>query len=168
MIKLTEDELAAWRSFIKTHALIIDFIEKELATEKKVPLTSYDVLIALFEAPGKRLRMHELASKVVLSRSGLTRLVDRLEKQGLIVRERSDKDRRAAYAVLTREGKRELLKAWPIYARGIHDSFISGMNKEELATIHHILENIMSRLGKTSDLNTSITPDSTRITDRRS
>jgi len=146
MIKLSANEQAAWRSFIKTHAQIIEWIERDLATEKRVPLTSYDVLIALFEAPDKRLRMHELASKVVLSRSGLTRLVDRLEKQGLIVRERSNTDRRGAYAVLTREGKRALVKAWPTYANGIKEYFISGMNEDELVTIQLILENIQGRL----------------------
>ncbi|NEW05716.1 MarR family transcriptional regulator [Paenibacillus sp. SYP-B3998] len=146
MEKLTELELATWRLFIKTHALIIEKIEQNLASEKKVPLTSYDVLIALFEAPDKRLRMHELGNKVVLSRSGLTRLVDRLEKQGLLVRERSDADRRGAYAKLTREGKRELLRAWPIYAKGIQEHFISAMGLEEMQSLYRVLQNMKVRL----------------------
>lgn len=140
MDKLLPQQLEAWRTFLKAHAKIITLIEQDLASEKRVPLSTYDVLIALFEAPGKRLRINEIGKSVVLSRSGLTRLVDRLERENLIIRERSDTDRRGAFAVLTREGQRELLKAWPVYSKGIQEHFVSKVTNEELEQLRTILQ----------------------------
>src|SRR5947208_14251995 len=91
---LSEQHLGAWRTFLKAHATIIDLIERDLVTAKRPPLSTYDVLIELYEAPEHRLRMHELAERVVLSRSGLTRLVDRLETEGLLTRDPCGTDRR--------------------------------------------------------------------------
>jgi len=135
MERVSEQELAAWRLFIKAHAKIIENIEQDLAEQKRVPLTTYDVLIALFEAPEHKLRFGELNRKVVLSKSGLTRLVDRLERDGLIQRERSDEDRRGAYAVLTEEGETQLRKAWPVYARGIKQYFAKSLSEAEVQSI---------------------------------
>src|SRR5689334_5190797 len=110
--RLDPEKLAAWRSFITAHAMIIDRIDRNLAEADLIPLNWYDVLIELAEAPDHRLRMHELASSVVLSRSGLTRLVDRLEKEGYLTRERDSEDRRGAYAVITANGRDALRHAW--------------------------------------------------------
>ncbi|MGC5328026.1 MarR family winged helix-turn-helix transcriptional regulator [Brevibacillus sp. SYSU BS000544] len=140
MDKLNPQQLESWRTFLKTHAKIITLIEQDLASEKRVPLSTYDVLIALYEAPGKRLRINEIGKSVVLSRSGLTRLVDRLERENLIIRERSETDRRGAFAVLTRDGQRELLKAWPVYAKGIQEHFVSKVSNEELELLRTILQ----------------------------
>src|SRR5947209_4747658 len=115
---LSDQHLAAWRAFLKAHAIIINRIDRDLAAAELPPLSTYDVLIELYEAPEHRLRMHELAQRVVLSRSGLTRLVDRLEAEGLLIRERSGADRRGAYAVVTEEGIAALRRTWPVYARG--------------------------------------------------
>ncbi|TMV43977.1 winged helix-turn-helix transcriptional regulator [Paenibacillus mesophilus] len=128
MDKVTEQELSAWRFFIKAHAMIIERIEQDLAEQKRVPLTAYDVLIALFEAPGRKLRFGDLNKKLVLSKSGLTRLVDRMEREGLIRRERSEEDRRGAYAALTELGETELRKAWPVYAKGIKQYFAAPLS----------------------------------------
>src|SRR5689334_15090697 len=117
--KIDEFHLAAWRALLNAHAAVIDLIEHELAEAEQLPLSLYDVLLTLLEAPEHRLRMHEIADAVVLSRSGLTRRIDRLEAQGLLVRERSALDRRGAYAVLTPRGEEALRLAWPVYARGI-------------------------------------------------
>ena len=114
---LTETKLAAWRALLVAHAAAVGAIERELASADLVPLTWYDVLVALWEAPEHRLRLHELASAVVLSRSGLTRLVDRLEAAGLLRREACADDRRGSYAVLTEAGRAAQLRAWPIYGR---------------------------------------------------
>lgn len=139
MDKLDPQQLETWRFFLKTHAKIVSLIEKDLVTEKKVPLSTYDVLIALYEAPGKRLRINEIGKAVVLSRSGLTRLIDRLERENFIKRERSDTDRRGAFAVLTRDGQRELFKAWPVYAKGIQEHFLSKVTDKELEQLRTIL-----------------------------
>ncbi len=134
-----ERQLAAWRIFLNTHAAIIDRIERDLATANRLPLGSYDVLVALLEAPDHRLRMSELAQAVVLNRSTLTRRVDRLEQEGLLTRERSGADRRGAYAVLTEQGRAALREAWPIYARGIENYFARHLSDEELATLTNAL-----------------------------
>lgn len=140
--KLTEPELEAWRAFLTAHARVITRIDGELAAAGRLPLGSYDVLIELAGAPEHRLRMSRLARQVVLSNSGLTRLVDRLEKQGLLRREVSAGDRRGAYAVLTDEGLAALRQAWPVYARGIAAHFARHLSPEEAATLAAALERI--------------------------
>lgn len=142
MDKLREDQLAVWRAFVNAHAAVIRRIEKDLSAKRQVPLTWYDVLVALYQAPEKKLRMSELADKVVLTPSGVTRLVERLEKEGLVRRERTDEDRRGAYAVLTREGKRAFLQAWPTYAQGIQAYFINMLNEDECRVIGSCLSRI--------------------------
>src|SRR5437879_4315524 len=102
--KIAESHLAAWRALLNAHAAVIDLIEHELAAEKQLSLSAYDVLLTLQMAPEHRLRMHEIADALVLSRSGLTRRIDGLESEGYLVRERSTSDRRGAYAVLTLKG----------------------------------------------------------------
>ena len=128
---LSDQHLVAWRTFLKAHATIINRIDHDLVAAKLPPLSTYDVLIELYEAPEHRLRMHELAERVVLSRSGLTRLVDRLEAEGLLVRDRSGADRRGAYAVITEHGIAALQRTWPIYARGIAEYFARWLTLEE-------------------------------------
>ena len=135
--------LAAWRAFINAHASVIDRIERKLATERQLPLTSYDVLVALAEADDHRLRMNDLANKVVvLSRSGVTRLVDRLEEEGLLRRERTARDRRGAYAVLTDKGRDALDRARPVYAQGIVENFAQFLSDPEVRTITSALGRI--------------------------
>lgn len=134
--KIDGIHLAAWRAFLNSHAAVINLIEQEMERAGQLPLSSYDVLVALSEAPDHRLRMHELAERVVLSRSGLTRLVDRLEIEGLLTRDRSvSADRRGAYAVLTEKGLDTLRKAWPVYAQGIITHFTSLLSEEEIKVI---------------------------------
>jgi DNA-binding MarR family transcriptional regulator len=140
---LDDERLAAWRAFINAHAAVIDRIERELAAAGKIPLTSYDVLVALVEAPDRRLRMNELARHVVvLSRSGVTRLADRLEAEGLLRRERTATDRRGAYAVLTEKGAAALDDARPVYARGIAEHFGRFLDSAEVGTITMVFERI--------------------------
>jgi DNA-binding MarR family transcriptional regulator len=140
---LDDLRLAAWRAFINAHASVIDRIEEDLAQAGQLPLTSYDVLVALAEAPERRLRMNDLARKVVvLSRSGVTRLADRLEAEGLLRRERTAEDRRGAYAVLTDEGRAALDAARPVYARGIAQHFGRRLSDEDVRVLTDALERI--------------------------
>src|SRR6266487_5523679 len=120
---VTPNQLTAWRLFITSHATLIEQIDRELSAAGCVPLQWYDVLVELHEAPDRRLRMSELARRVVLSRSSLTHLADRLEAKGMLTRERVGTDRRGAYAVLTDRGRDALRQAWPIYAQGIAQHF---------------------------------------------
>ena len=140
--RLSEQHLGVWRAFLKAHAAVIDRIDHDLAAAERLPLSSYDVLIELYEAPENRLRMHELAERVLLSRSGLTRLVDRLEAEGYLARDRSGSDRRGAYAVITEAGIAALRRAWPVYARGISEYFGKWLTDEEAGLMQTALERV--------------------------
>lgn len=140
---IDEFHLAAWRAFINAHASVIDRIERDLAEHGQLPLTSYDVLVALAESEDNRLRMNDLANKVVvLSRSGVTRLVDRLEREGLLRRERTASDRRGAYAVLTDDGRHALDRARPVYAGGITEYFGRHLSDSEVRVVTDALQKI--------------------------
>jgi DNA-binding MarR family transcriptional regulator len=129
----------AWRALITAHAAAVEGIERGLLEAGLPPLSWYDVLLELSAAPGCRLRMHELASAVVLSRSGLTRLVDRLEKAGLLRREPDPQDGRGSFAVLTDEGVKTREKMWPVYARGIAEYFGAHVSDEEAEVLGRVL-----------------------------
>ena len=129
----------AWRALITAHAAAVERIERELGEAGLPPLGWYDVLLELSVAPGCRLRMHELARAVVLSRSGLTRLVDRLEKAGLLRREPTPEDGRGSFAVLTDGGARMREKMWPVYAEGIAKHFGAHISDEEAQVLARAL-----------------------------
>src|ERR687896_581232 len=103
---LTHDELGAWRGLLRVHAGMTKALDAELTREHRLPLSSYEVLLYLADSENGRLRMSELADAVLLSRSGLTRLVDRLERDGLLQRVRCESDARGLFAGLTPEGRR--------------------------------------------------------------
>lgn len=147
-IERESTHLTAWRLFITAHARLIEQIDGELAAAECIPLQWYDVLIELVEAPEHRLRMSELAARVVLSRSTITRLADRLEAEGLLERQRSPTDRRGAYAVLTERGRAAVRKAWPVYAQGIAQHFARHMSEEEAGTIAAVFMRTLDALAK--------------------
>ena len=130
-----DSRLAAWRSLLEAHAALTELLERELVGERGLPLSRYEVLLRLVEAPGGRLRMQELASSVLLSKSGLSRLVDRMEVAGLVRRERCPSDRRGAFAVLTDQGRSALRRAAPVHLRGIHEHFARHLDDEEARTL---------------------------------
>lgn len=136
---LTPAELAAWRAFLRAHATVVRRLEHELVAEHDLPLASYDVLVQLSEAPGRRLRMTDLAERVLLSRSGLTRLADRLEKDGLLTREPCPSDARGTLAVLTDAGLERLRDAWPTHLRGVAQHVTGRLTAQETAQLSAIL-----------------------------
>jgi DNA-binding MarR family transcriptional regulator len=142
--EVPEPYLGAWRSFINAHAALIGRIEEALVAADLPPLSWYDVLWTLYEAPERRLRMGELAGEVVtISRTGLTRLVDRIEAEGLVRREAVAGDRRGSFAVLREEGVALLRRMWPVYAAGIERHFSSQLSEAEAKRLGRIL----ARLG---------------------
>jgi DNA-binding MarR family transcriptional regulator len=122
-MRVPEDTLGAWRAFLNAHALATKRISRDLAQAGLPDLTWYDVLWTLHRAECRRMRIRELADAVVLSSTGMTRFVDRLEAAGLVRREAVPGDRRGAYAAITKEGIDLLRRMWPIYARGIGTYF---------------------------------------------
>ncbi|CAA9487622.1 MAG: Transcriptional regulator, MarR family [uncultured Rubrobacteraceae bacterium] len=136
---LDQGGAAAWRALITSNALVLEKIERALAEAGLPPLGWYDVLVELSGAPRGRLRMHELARAVVLSRSGLTRLVDRLEGAGLLGREPDPADRRGSYAAITADGRSMLRRMWPVYAAGIAEHFARHLTDEEARVVASVL-----------------------------
>lgn len=132
-------ELTAWRAFLRAHAVIARQLEAELVVAHQLPLAWYDVLVQLAEAPDGRLRMTELAERVLLSRSGLTRLVDRLAAEGLVTRAACPSDARGAFAVLTEAGRARLRAAAPTHLRGIAAHMTGRFSPAELEALRHLL-----------------------------
>ena len=130
-----EPHLSAWRAVLNTHASVVARIEDALAEAELPPLAWYDVLWALRRAPGRRLRMAELAGDLTLSRGGLTKLADRLETAGLLHREPAEDDGRGLYAVLTEPGNDMLRRMWPIYSRVLRETFVEAISADEAAVI---------------------------------
>lgn len=135
---------SVWPLFLTAHAVLVEVIERRLAQAGLPSLAWYDLLWGLERSPGARLRMSELADKVVLSRSNLTRLVDRLEEAGLVARERSAEDRRGAYAVLTDAGREMRRRMWPVYQAGIRQLFESQLSAGEAETVGAVLRRVLT------------------------
>lgn len=140
--RLDPTALASWRVFLRAHAVVTRRLEAELLEEQHLPLASYDVLVQLVDAPGHRLRMTELASAVLLSRSGLSRLVDRLERQGLVNREAATEDGRGTYAVLLSTGLSRLRAAAPTHLRGVAEHMTGKFSDDELDRLRELLERL--------------------------
>jgi DNA-binding MarR family transcriptional regulator len=127
---MDEDELATWRAFLNAHAVLIQQIEGDLKDRELPPLSWYDVLWPLYRAEHQRLRMNELTQQVVLSRTGLVRLVDRIEAAGLLRREPVPEDGRGSYAAITKEGAATLRRMWPVYRRHIQHDFLDPLGPD--------------------------------------
>ena len=129
--QLNAVELSSWRGFLRTHARVTRALDAELVAAHGLPLSSYEVLLYLENAPDSRLRMAELADSVLLSRSGLTRMVDRLEQGGLVRRETCSSDLRGFHAVLTDSGRAALLEARKTHLSGVRRLFLERFSVEE-------------------------------------
>lgn len=148
-----DQRLEAWRALLQAQRVLLDRLEEELRGEHGLPLSWYDVLVQLSRAHGRRMRMNELASNVLITPSGLTRLVDRLEREGLVCRERCSFDRRGSEVVLTPEGQAVLRQAAPTHLRGIEQHFARHLTDEEAETLRDALGKILRALraqGETS------------------
>jgi DNA-binding MarR family transcriptional regulator len=120
---------------LRAHAAVVRRLDAELREAHGLPLTSYEVLLHLWWAPGHRMRMGELAGSVLLTLSGVTRLICRLEGEGLVRREPCPEDRRGAYAILTEIGLDRLGEAHPTHLAGVHKLFLEHFSEEELKTM---------------------------------
>jgi DNA-binding MarR family transcriptional regulator len=136
----------AWALLLAAHARLLERIEAALAVAKLPPLAWYDVLWELEKAEDGRLRMHELAAQVVVSRSNLTRLADRLEDAGLLARKQAEHDRRGAYCVITAAGRRMREKMWPVYSAQIDGLFARHIGVAEAANMAEALRKVLQAL----------------------
>jgi DNA-binding MarR family transcriptional regulator len=137
--ELDELERAVWRAFLRAHARVARRLEADLLDSDDLPLAEFEVLFQLAVANGNRLRMNELADRVLLSRAGITRLVDRLAADGLVARARCPSDARGAYAVLTQRGLTRFEAARPEHIAGVRRYFLESFSRGELATLGKLL-----------------------------
>jgi DNA-binding MarR family transcriptional regulator len=135
-------EIGGWRGFLRAHAELVRALDAELRERHDLPLAWYDVLVVLDEAPGRMLRMAELSASVLLTPSGITRLVDRMVASGLVRRERCDFDRRGYFAVATDEGLGRLDEARQTHRRGVRRLFLDAFTAEELVTLSSFWERL--------------------------
>jgi len=139
---LTEGELRALRGLMRAHASLAKRLDAELESAHGLPLSSYEVLHYLQEAADARMRMCDLAERAQLSRSGLTRLVDRLERDGLLVRCTCDHDARGAYACLTEPGIERLKAARGTHLAVVREQFLSRFSDPELGALAEMWDRI--------------------------
>jgi len=132
--------MRAWRAFLDAQASILRHLEAELVAEEGMTLAEYDVLFQLAVAGEHRLRMTELSERVRLSRSGLTRLVDRLVEAGLLTRGHCESDRRGTFAVLTPAGVDRVRRARPVHLRGVRRHFVERLSPIQLGAVAEALE----------------------------
>lgn len=140
---LPHEQLEAWAGLLHVHRRLTDELDAELERAHGISLAEYDVLVALSSAAGRRLRMAELADAVLLSRSGLTRLVDRLEARSLVERVRCAGDARGLNAVLTAAGEQRLREAIPTHVAGVRRHFLERLAPDDAER----LVDIWRRLG---------------------
>jgi DNA-binding MarR family transcriptional regulator len=125
------DELEAWKLFLHAHSTVIEALEEDLLERLDLPLTWYEVLLHLSGNPDGRLRMTDLAGSLLLSKSGVTRLVDRMEAAGLVERGVCASDRRGSFAVITPRGRAAHRKAAPIHMSGVEALFLDHLTPTE-------------------------------------
>jgi DNA-binding MarR family transcriptional regulator len=133
----------AWALLLAAHATLVERIAATLAAAGLPPLEWYDVLWELEKVEDGRLRMHDLARRVVLSRSNLTRLADRLERERLIARAASPEDGRGAYCVLTPAGRALRRRMWPVYREAIDARFARHVTDREAGAMSAVLERVL-------------------------
>ena len=141
----SDPRLASWRAFLEAHARVSRRLDDELRAEHGLSLAEYDALLQLAEAPGRRLRMNQLADRVILSRSGITRMIDRLTLDGFVERAHCSSDARGAEAVLTDAGMACLRDAAATHLRGIDRHFLSIVNPDDLPVVGRALAEVARR-----------------------
>ena len=132
---LSETEMQSWRALIQTTTGLLAVLDRELQREHRLTLAEYEVLAIISDAGDGGLRMQELAETLHLSPSGVTRRVDGMVRQGLVVRRQCSEDRRRSYAMLTEDGWNRLREAAPTHVRGVRTHFVDRLSERQLANV---------------------------------
>jgi DNA-binding MarR family transcriptional regulator len=140
-----DPRLGAWRAFLLSHARVSRRLDDELRAAHDLSLAEYDALLQIAHAPGRRLRMSQLAERVLLSRSGVTRLIDRLVADDFVVRGACPSDARGAEAVLTDAGLARLRDAARTHLQGIERYFLAAVPDDELEVVERALRRVADR-----------------------
>jgi DNA-binding MarR family transcriptional regulator len=133
----------AWGALLQVHAALVPLLDRELQAAVGLPLTWYDVLLELNAAPERRLSMTELGDRVVLSRTRVSRLVEEMQRHGLVERQANPVDGRSTFAAITPAGRRRLRSAAPHYLRSIQEHFARHLSAGELASIGAALQRVL-------------------------
>lgn len=151
-----DEKALAWRAFLQSHSALLAVLEKELEAEAGMPLSQYEVLLYLYNSPDGGMRMNDLARSVLLSKSGVTRLIDRLVASGLVERAEYESDRRVTFARITPSGTEALRAAAPVHMRGVSEHFSRYLTDEEAQVLSGALLKIFRHaacdLGNSPDL----------------
>ena len=139
------DRLHAWRVYLESSLALLDVLDAELVRDAAISQRWYDVLVHLDETPGG-LRMNELAERILYSKSGLTRVVDRMEQAGLVRRVRPDDDRRSIFVVLTDEGRTKLVEARRHHRHAIEQHFSRHLTDTEIKTLARAFEKLSAHV----------------------
>ncbi|MDQ3690260.1 MAG: MarR family transcriptional regulator [Chloroflexota bacterium] len=140
MSRLSNVELAAWQALLHAHEKVTKQLDAELRDGHDISLGDYDVLVRLARAPGRRLKMTELAQRAMLSPSSLTRVVDRLVERALVARDRSTADNRVVHASLTDVGRARVRAAARTHLRGIREHFTGQLTDKQLRRVADALQ----------------------------
>jgi DNA-binding MarR family transcriptional regulator len=146
-----DPRIEPWRAFLQAHARVTRRLDEELRAEHDLSLAEYDALLTIADAPDRRIRMRQLADRVILSKSGVTRLIDRLVLDGLVQRDACLSDARGAEAVLTPAGLDRLRRASRTHLRGIDEHFISAVDEEDLSVIQRSMRAVAEGAGVDAD-----------------
>jgi DNA-binding MarR family transcriptional regulator len=141
---MTKKRSSAWSLFLTAHAVLVAAVGRELADAGLPTLEWYDALWALERAPDRRLRLSQFERWMVISRSNITRLVDRLERDGLVRREAAEDDRRGAFAILTADGLAMRKRMWVVYERAIDELFQSHLTKHEQRDVEVVFRKLLA------------------------
>ena len=140
---LNPEELAAWRGFLRVHSAFTKQLDADLLAAHGLSLSGYEVLLHLAESPGGCARMSGIAASVLLSRSGLTRLVDRLERAGLVRREAVEGDARGSNAVITPAGRKAFTAARRTHLAGVRERFLEPLSGADRRTLARLWERML-------------------------
>jgi DNA-binding MarR family transcriptional regulator len=144
-----DEGFTAWLDTFQANTLVTRALERGLKERFGLPLADYEVLARLAEVPeGERIRMQELARRVLLSKSGLSQLFTRLERRGLVQRLGDPENLRVTYAILTEEGREALERARPAFLKEIEERFAGHLNKEEMRTIRQAMRKVIKASGE--------------------
>jgi DNA-binding MarR family transcriptional regulator len=139
---LDEPEMRAWRGLVQATTGLLAVLDNELQAEHGLTLGDYEVLVHLSEAPDRAIRMSELAGRLHLSPSGITRRIDGLVRTGLVERRQCPTDRRGSNAVITEKGTHALRDAAPTHVRGVREHFVSRLSERQLANLASALSSV--------------------------
>lgn len=140
---LDEREMQAWMAFLHASTRLLERLDAELE-DHGLSLADYEILVHLSDEPAGELRMTELAARTLVSRSGLTRRLDRLVESGLVARRSCPTDRRGVLAVLTPAGRSRLEQAAPTHVAGVRRHFLSQLQGQDLGPLADCLNAVVS------------------------